>query len=280
MQTIHLTRTLNIFFTIDRVRKPRFAEMRFHILVVRDMDNTVDIKNNKFTFDNRDIPVIFDGNKKPWFHANTIAEILGYVRPRKAVSDHVDESYKTTYSDIKEFDTHKSYTGRPDSVFIDDPGVCCLLGGAKCKRNGFKDWVFKELLPHLRERDVTSLKTENEVFRQMIDKTQIQQMFGILEREDNEKTDNKNEYKFVDTQKRYFTKAIDDSSEYDLCFKTEYIIIDGECITKKVLREIEKDGVKHEYNNKSKCITIYDDDFNLINLVKKTMREVMLWQKK
>lgn len=240
----------------------------------------MDIENNKFTFDNHDISIIFDGDKKPWFHANTIAEILGYVRPRKAVNDHVDEKYKTTYSDIKEFDTSKSpIKVLPSSVYIDDTGVCCLLGASKNMKNDFKDWMFKELLPNLRKHQygVTRLKTENKVFRRIITNSQIQQMFGVLESIDNKKTDHKKIYKLVDTQKRYFNKAVEDSDEYNLCFETEYIITDDEDMTKKVLREMGKKDVKYDYNRKNKYITIYDDDFDIISLVKKLAQEEVLW---
>src|SRR5204863_2837231 len=113
---------------------------------------------------------------------------------------------------------------------------------------------------------VTSLESENKVFKTLINNAQIQQMFGVLRRTDHEK-----EYKFVDTRKRVFEKAVNESGGYDLCFETEYITIDDEILTKKVLREIVKEDVKYDYNRKSKCIKIHDDDFDLINLVKKTM---------
>lgn len=240
------------------------------------MDNTIDIKNNKFTYKNRDIYIIFDGDRKPWFHANSIAEISGYIRPGKAVNDHVDEKYKITYSELKKFDTTKSHTKiKSTLVYIDDPGVCCLLAASKIVENEFRDWVFAELLPNLRKHQygVTCLETENRIFKTLIKNSQIQQMFGLLRSKNNE-----TEYKFIDTQKRFFNKVVEElSKEYVLCFDIEYINTDDVNIIQNVLNAINKEGVDYEYIRKSKSITIYDDDLDLINLVKKSCSEVMSW---
>lgn len=134
------------------------------------MANTINIENNKFTFNNQDISIIFDGDKKPWFSGNGIGKILGYAKPGKAVNDHVDEKYKTTYSDLKEFDLSKEKV-RPDSVYIDEVGVCHLLCRSKNKMCEFTSWMFENLLPTVRKYHygVFHLKEENEKLRILAD---------------------------------------------------------------------------------------------------------------
>lgn len=82
-------------------------------------------------------------NKKPYFVARDVAEILGYNNPRDAISKHVDEEDK----DVAKCDTPG---GTQDLTVINESGLYSLILSSKLpSAKRFKKWVTSEVLPSI-----------------------------------------------------------------------------------------------------------------------------------
>lgn len=83
---------------------------------------------------------------EPMFVGKDVAEILGYVNPRKAILDHVDDDDKTDGVTIRDS------IGREQSpVFINESGLYSLILRSQLpKARQFKRWVTSEVLPAIR----------------------------------------------------------------------------------------------------------------------------------
>ena len=88
--------------------------------------------------------VTIDGD--PWFVGKDVAEILGYERPTKAVSDRVD------IEDRDEVPIQDSIGRMQNTPIINESGLYSLILSSKmptAKR--FKRWVTSEVLPQIRK---------------------------------------------------------------------------------------------------------------------------------
>lgn len=86
-------------------------------------------------------------NNEPWFVGKDIAQILGYVNPRKALLDHVDEEDKRDGVTIRD-----SIGREQNPTVINESGLYSLVLSSKlptAKR--FKRWVTSEVLPTIRK---------------------------------------------------------------------------------------------------------------------------------
>ena len=73
----------------------------------------------------------------PWFRGNDVAEILGYIRPRKAVQDHVPDKYRNTLENLM-LASGSTVSGLPDhndkiSIFVSEAGMYKLVLKSKAK---------------------------------------------------------------------------------------------------------------------------------------------------
>lgn len=81
----------------------------------------------------------------PWFNANDVCKALGYVNPRDAVADHVDEE------DVAKRDT-LTRGGKQEANFVNESGLYALIfGSSKPRAKRFKRWVTSEVLPTIRK---------------------------------------------------------------------------------------------------------------------------------
>ena len=89
-----------------------------------------------------------------WFKGTDIAAFLGYVRPRKAISDHVLEKHKREWRVLSsqangKCNTHSNW--QPHTVFISEPGLYALtFRSRKAEAMEFTNWVCEKVLPRLR----------------------------------------------------------------------------------------------------------------------------------
>ena len=84
-------------------------------------------------------------DSEPWFVGKDIAEALGYINPRKAIKDHVDDEDKNTVT------IRDGIQGNPNVIVINESGMYSLILSSKlptAKR--FKRWVTSEALPAIR----------------------------------------------------------------------------------------------------------------------------------
>lgn len=85
----------------------------------------------------------------PWFVGYDVAKALGYVKPRNAISVHVDDEDKNTA--LIQGAIQGSTQGNPNMTIINESGLYSLILSSKlpaAKR--FKRWVTSEVLPAIR----------------------------------------------------------------------------------------------------------------------------------
>ena len=85
-------------------------------------------------------------NNEPWFVGKDVAEVLGYVRPTKAIQDKVD-------TDDKDEVPIQDSIGRMQSTpIINESGLYGLILSSKLPTaKKFKRWVTSEVLPTIRK---------------------------------------------------------------------------------------------------------------------------------
>lgn len=83
---------------------------------------------------------------EPWFVGKDVAEVLGYERPTKAVSDHVDGE------DRDEVPIQDSIGRMQNTPIINESGLYSLILSSKLPNaKAFKRWVTSEVLPAIRK---------------------------------------------------------------------------------------------------------------------------------
>ena len=87
-------------------------------------------------------------NDEPWFVGKDVASVLGYVFPRRALYNHVDEEDKTTVLIQHPGSNYKSKT-----IFINESGLYALILSSKFPQaREFKRRVASELLGYAIQR--------------------------------------------------------------------------------------------------------------------------------
>ena len=90
-----------------------------------------------------------------WFSGKDVAESLGYINPRKAISDHVDEEDKG----VTKCDT---LGGKQDMTIINESGLYSLVISSKLpSAKRFKHWVTSEVIPSIRKNGGYIANQEN-----------------------------------------------------------------------------------------------------------------------
>lgn len=88
--------------------------------------------------------VIIDG--EPWFVGKDVAEALGYVKARNAISSHVSEE------DKKDAPIQGDVGGVQQMTIINESGLYSLIFSSKLESaKRFKHWVTSEVLPTIRK---------------------------------------------------------------------------------------------------------------------------------
>lgn len=89
--------------------------------------------------------VVIDG--EPWFVGKDVAQMLGYLKPRNAVTLHVDED------DRKVAPIQGTPGGTQEMTIINESGLYSLIMSSKLPTaKAFKRWVTAEVLPAIRQK--------------------------------------------------------------------------------------------------------------------------------
>lgn len=112
----------------------------------------------------------------PWLVGKDVAQALGYVNPRKAISDHVDDEDKTDGVTIRD-----SIGREQKPILINESGLYALIFGSKLESaRRFKRWVTSEVLPAIRKTG--SYGSDNRKWlAELISKTPKENLAYILE---------------------------------------------------------------------------------------------------
>ena len=119
----------------------------------------------QFGFEGAPVRALVGEDGMPWFNANDVCKALGYVNPRDAVADHVDEE------DVAKRDT-LTRGGKQEANFVNESGLYALIfGGGKPRAKRFKRWVTSEVLPTIRKTGSFGQLVAAPSVRQMSDVT-------------------------------------------------------------------------------------------------------------
>lgn len=151
--------------------------------------NTNNVTNNKVNnnieiFSNDEFGSIrtLNINGEPWFVGKDVAEVLGYERPTKAVSDRVEDD------DIDGIPIQDSIGRMQNTPIINESGLYSLILSSKLPTaKKFKRWVTNEVLPSIRKHGVYA--TEMTIEKTLSDPDYIIQILSAFkkEKEDKEK---------------------------------------------------------------------------------------------
>lgn len=96
-------------------------------------------------------------NGEPWLVGKDVAEALGYLNTRDALSKHVDSEDKSDVA-IHDGSQNRNMTA------INESGLYSLIMGSKLPNaKKFKHWVTSEVLPSLRKTGTYSMKSKDDV---------------------------------------------------------------------------------------------------------------------
>ncbi|MCU7356567.1 phage antirepressor [Enterococcus dispar] len=98
-----------------------------------------------FNFEQNEVRTILV-NDEPFFVGKDVAEVLGYSKPRNAISTHVDEE------DKQDAPIQGDLGGKQQMTIINESGLYSLILKSKLpSAKKFKRWVTSEVLPQIRK---------------------------------------------------------------------------------------------------------------------------------
>lgn len=109
--------------------------------------------NELKVFENEEFGKIrmIERNGEPWFVAKDIAERLGFVNPRKAIDDHVDEEDKTVLLKSQNVTLGNDIPNR-GLIIINESGLYSLVLSSKLPNaKAFKRWITHDVIPTIRK---------------------------------------------------------------------------------------------------------------------------------
>lgn len=118
--------------------------------------------------------LMIDG--EPWFVGKDVASILGYSKPRNAISTHIDSD------DKKDALIQGSLGGAQTMTTINESGLYSLILSSKLpSAKDFKRWVMKEVLPSIRKYG--AYFTDDTLDRVMENSSEAETLFKKLKAE-------------------------------------------------------------------------------------------------
>ena len=115
--------------------------------------------NKIFEFGNVHLRVEMDENGEPWFAANDLCKALELKNPRQAIEHHIHPE------DVHQMDT-LTKGGKQKVNFVNEKGLYALIFGSEKKQaKAFRNWVFSEVLPAIRQRGMYLTKEKEQQFR-------------------------------------------------------------------------------------------------------------------
>lgn len=104
--------------------------------------NDLQIFNNEEFGEIRTVTI----DNEPWFVGKDVAEALGYLKARNAISAHVSDE------DKKDAPIQGAQGGTQNMTIINESGLYALIFGSKLESaKRFKRWVTNEVLPSIRK---------------------------------------------------------------------------------------------------------------------------------
>jgi prophage antirepressor-like protein len=158
-----------------------------------------DINDILLKYSGKEILVVMDNNKKVWFNAVQICNILKYAKPRDIINKLVDKEFIKQLKNI--VNDYKIYSNaQPNSLFINEYGLYSFL--LRSKRNEAKKffmWVIKNVIPDIRKKGYyeNNKKQNDEI--EKLNKTieKLYQENFILKNNNKQINDDKGKYIYI-----------------------------------------------------------------------------------
>lgn len=160
------------------------------------MENINDIL---LKYSGKEILVVLDNNKKVWFNAVQICNILKYTNPNDIIYKLVDREFIKQLKNI--IDDYKIYpNAQPNSLYINEYGLYSLL--LRSKKNEAKKffmWVIKNVIPDIRKKGYyeSNKKQNNEIEKLNETIEQLYQENLILKNNKNKIKDENGKYIYI-----------------------------------------------------------------------------------
>ena len=108
---------------------------------------------NTFEFGGSNVFTLMDRDSNVWFKGFDVANILGYVRERDAIRQHVDDDDKRKRSDVSNRgDLQRFEKNERNEIMINESGIYSLVLRSKLESaKAFKRWITSEVLPTIRK---------------------------------------------------------------------------------------------------------------------------------
>lgn len=86
---------------------------------------------------------------EPWFVGKDVATVLGYMKPRNAIANHVDDE------DKMDAPIQGALGGTQNMTVINESGLYSLIFSSKLPTaKEFQSWIFHDVLPSIRRNGV------------------------------------------------------------------------------------------------------------------------------
>ena len=95
------------------------------------MNSLIDIQNNLLKYNDNEIIIILDDKYEPWFSSSSVATVLEYARPNRAITDHVDSSDKIQCKFLRKFLKTVPSNFQPNAIYINYSGLFSLIFKSK-----------------------------------------------------------------------------------------------------------------------------------------------------
>ena len=107
------------------------------------------IISKMFTYEEADVLVLMDEQKKAWYKGKDIATILEYVNTKAALITNVSKKYKTPYRNLRVI-SNDPLKIHPQTIFIDNSGLFELITKSKKKEAiSFYEFITDKVIPEL-----------------------------------------------------------------------------------------------------------------------------------
>lgn len=150
-------------------------------------------------YSGKEIIVVLDNEKKPWFNAVQIATILNYTKQRQAINQLVDKEYiKQLQNIVLNIKFYKN--AQPHALFINEFGLYALLLRSHRKEaKKFFKWIVEVVIPNIRENGYYEAdKQTNNTIKELEQTIQKLYKENLLLKNDNKKISNdKGNYIYV-----------------------------------------------------------------------------------
>ena len=120
------------------------------------IDISMSIVEKVFRYEQTDLPVI-KYKDEIWFRGKTVADILGYSNPLKAIHMHIDSEDKSEISKLepKSWGAQNGQSfmnSQQETIYVNESGLYSLILRTKLESaRACKRWITKDVLPSIRK---------------------------------------------------------------------------------------------------------------------------------